>query len=698
MVLCLAAVTQLLISCANIGSPDGGLYDEEPPRVTKTSPAYGSVNTKSRKITIEFNEYIKLENAMEKVIISPPQLEQPEISASGKKVIVELKDSLKSNMTYTIDFGSCIVDNNEGNPMNDYAFTFSTGKTIDSLQVSGTVLNAENLEPVKGMLVGLYRIPDSAYTKDSAPLASALPDSIFRTKPLERIGRTDGRGRFIIKGVADGYYRIFALGDQDQNFCYSQKGEMVAFTDQVIHPTVKYETRNDTVWHDTIHYDTIKQVKYYHYYPDDVVLRAFSLPNTDRYLMKSERPELHYFNLTFSTGSDTLPHIKGLNFPTNDSTFVVQHSEKNDTLTYWIRDSLIYNIDTLTFQIDYYATDTLGGLSLRSDTLELTSKLTKEKMAKDLKRRQEEWEKQKKKEHKAALKAKEAEEEAAWEAEEAERAAAEGRKPQKRKKDKKKKEEEEDNFVVPPMPDPTLEVKDKSSSSLSPDRNLDFEAVEPIAYIDTSKIHFEAKKDTLYFPERHIIRPRKGTVNAYRLYAEWLPDSTYKLEMDTGAFVSIYGKLSDKVSKSIKVRSLDTFSSLFVRLQGADTSAVVQLLNASDKLVRSIKAENGKADFYFVQPQTYYMRVLYDRNGNGIWDPGDYDTNTQPEEVYYYPGALVLRAKWDIQQDWNPKARPLQKQKPEKITKQKPDVIKEIKHRNAEKLAERAKRKNKKKQ
>lgn len=697
LTLCLAATTQLLISCANIGSPDGGLYDEEPPRVTKTSPAYGSINAKDRKITINFNEYIKLENAMEKVIISPPQLEQPEINASGKKVTVELKDSLKPDMTYTIDFGNSIVDNNEGNPMSSYAFTFSTGKVIDSLQVAGTVLNAENLEPIKGMLVGLYRIPDSAYTDSTAPLASALPDSIFRTKPLERIGRTDGSGRFVIKGVADGYYRIYALGDQDQNFCYTQKSEMVAFTDEVIHPYVRYETRHDTIWHDSIHYDSIFPVKYYHYYPDNVVLRAYSLPNTDRYLMKSERPELHFFSLIFSAGSDTLPRITGLNFECNDSTFVIDPTSDNDSITYWIRDSLVYNIDTLTFRVDYFATDTLGGYTLKSDTLELTSKLTKERMAKNLKSKQEEWEKQKRREYKAEKKKKEAEEEAAWEAEEAERAAAEGRKPQKRKKEKKKKDDEEDEFVVPPMPDPLLEVKDKFSTSLAPDKNLDFEAAEPIAYIDTSKIHFEAKKDTLFFPEKYIMRRRKGTVNSYRLYAEWLPDSSYQLVLDTGAFVSIYGKLSEGSKKNIKVRSLDTFSSLFVVLHGADTSAVVQLLNQSDKVIKSLKAKNGRADFYFVQPQTCYMRVFYDRNGNGIWDPGDYDSGTQPEELYYFPSSLVLRAKWDIQQDWTPTATPLERQKPEKITKQKPDKVKEIQHRNAEKLAERARRKNKKK-
>ena len=86
--------------------------------------------------------------------MSPPQLEMPEIKASGKKITVELKDSLIANTTYTIDFSDAITDNNEGNPLGNYTYTFSTGEQIDTFEVSGTVLNAEDLEPLKGIMVG----------------------------------------------------------------------------------------------------------------------------------------------------------------------------------------------------------------------------------------------------------------------------------------------------------------------------------------------------------------------------------------------------------------------------------------------------------------------------------------------------------------------------------------------------------------
>ena len=148
------AVLLTLYACARMGSPDGGWYDETPPRVIGATPEDKATGVKGRKIHIRFNEFIKVDNATENVVVSPPQLEAPEIKAGGKNITVELKDSLKPNTTYTIDFSDAISDNNEGNPLGGYTYTFATGQKIDTLEVSGYVLAAENLEPGKGILVG----------------------------------------------------------------------------------------------------------------------------------------------------------------------------------------------------------------------------------------------------------------------------------------------------------------------------------------------------------------------------------------------------------------------------------------------------------------------------------------------------------------------------------------------------------------
>jgi hypothetical protein len=204
----------LLAACARMGQPDGGWYDETPPKVIGATPADGGVNVSGNKISILFDEFIKIDNPTENVVVSPPQMQTPEIKGAGKKIEVKLLDSLKANTTYTIDFSDAITDNDEGNPLGNYTYSFSTGDEIDTLEVAGYVLNAEDLEPVKGILVGLYA--------DHA-------DSTFRTQPMVRVSRTDSKGHFIIRGVAAGTYRIYALKDVDGNYLYNQKSEQLAF-------------------------------------------------------------------------------------------------------------------------------------------------------------------------------------------------------------------------------------------------------------------------------------------------------------------------------------------------------------------------------------------------------------------------------------------------------------------------------------
>ena len=191
----------LVVSCASMAQPDGGEYDEIPPKVVSCSPADRSAGIQTRKARITFDEYVKLENASEKVIVSPPQIEPANIRADGKRIKIDLNDTLKPNTTYTIDFGDAIEDNNEGNPMGNYTYSFSTGDDIDTMEVAGTVLNAQDLEPVKGTLVGLY------------PADENLTDSTFLTTPFSRVSRTNGSGRFAIKGVKRGYYKVFALDE-----------------------------------------------------------------------------------------------------------------------------------------------------------------------------------------------------------------------------------------------------------------------------------------------------------------------------------------------------------------------------------------------------------------------------------------------------------------------------------------------------
>ena len=685
--LLIAAILLLFFACARIGSPDGGPYDETPPKVVHTSPKFGATNEKHvKRITIEFDEIVKVDNPSERVVISPPQIQQPEIEANGRRITVTLLDSLKPDMTYTIDFADAIVDNNEGNPYGDYAFTFSTGERVDTFQVSGHVLNAENLEPIKGMLVGLYKIGEG----EEGDSIMELPDSVFRTKPFERISRTDSRGHFVVKGLSPGQYRAFALKDLNQNYVYDQRAEMVAFSERILSTSSSPDIRPDTIWHDSIHYDSIVYTPYTHFYPDDIVLTAFESAKQDRHMLKSERPILQHFMLYFTAGSDTLPRLTGLNFNSDDA-FVIDASKHNDSIDYWIKDSLIYNLDTLQVQIDFFETDTTGNYTITTDTLRLISKLTKERMARDLEARMEDWAKDYKQKMKAKRRAEErAEKEAAeqgdsesTEAPEASNSSEQSLSSDKDKK-KKKKKKEEDEIEIPPLPEEFLAYKINNAQSMDPDKNIDFVFEEPLDTIDLSKIHFSMKVDTLFVPAKFLFRQVPGKIKTYRLYAEWEADSTYQVEIDTGAFVNIYGKRCEAMRRTIRMRPIDSYSTLFIVLQGSWNDAIVQLMSGADKVVKSIKATNGHADFYFLTPGTYFLRLFRDLNDNGIWDTGDYDKHLQPEPVYYYPSELALKAQWEITQNWNPIALPLSQQKPQKITKQKPDKERAIKNRNSE--------------
>lgn len=616
----------MLVSCAKMGQPDGGWFDETPPKVIGASPADKGVNVKQKKVNIYFDEYIKVDNPTEKVVVSPPQLEVPEIKASGKHIQISLVDSLKPNTTYTIDFSDAISDNNEGNPMGNYTYSFSTGEVIDTMEVSGYVLESENLEPIKGILVGLYA--------DHA-------DSAFKTKPMLRVSRTDSRGRFVIKGVAPGSYRIYALQDMDGNYIFSQKSEKLAFSHDIIVPSSKPDVRQDTTWIDSLHIKSIDQVNYTHFLPDNVVLRAFTEQVSDRFFLKAERQKANCFSLYYSYGDSILPQIKGLNFNEKDA-FILEKSEKNDTLTYWLKDTALVNQDTLNIELTYRITDSTGVLRNQTDTLEILSKEPYEKRMKAQAKELEKWTK-------------------------------------KQEKLKKKGEPYDSVMAVKP-----LDVQMSVSSQLDPDKNVIFTFNTPLAKADTAGIHLYAKHDTLWYRAPMEFKPLGN--RKYILRGEWRPDIEYSLEVDSAAFQDIYGLVSKPVKQGFKVNSLDTYGTLLINVTHDfdNHPLLVQLLNAQDQVVKEVKAVNGVAEFYYLKPEKYYMRLIVDRNGNGKWDAGCYDKDEQAEEVYYYPDVIECKAKWDLTESWDPTARELSRQKPGAITKQKSDKEKKVKNQNAQ--------------
>ena len=322
--------------------------------------------------------------------------------------------------------------------------------------------------------------------------------------------------------------------------------------------------------------------------------------------------------------------LKGLNFEDKDA-FIIEKNQRNDTIHYWVKDSLLYKQDTLALSLTYLYTDTLNQLIPRTDTLKLVSKqktLTKEE-------------------------------------------------PEKKKKKKKKDEEDE------PIPTKFLPVNVNAPSSMDVYGYISLNFEEPIASFDTAAIHLRQKVDTIWKDVPFEFEQDSLNLRRFNLYPgnDWEATMEYEFSVDSTAFHGIYGLFTDKIKQSFKVRSEDEYFTLHFNVTGADPMAFVELLDAQDKVVRKRRIDKGMADFYFLNPGKYGARLINATNGNGEWDTGDYAKGQQPEAVYYYPNILEYKALWDTTQNWDIHATPVDKQKPDELKKQKPDEDKRKKDR-----------------
>ena len=633
--LALIGLTSLIAACANQGAgPDGGPYDETPPRIVGMTAPERLQNGKRTKFSLVFNELIKVDNPTEKIIVSPPQIETPEIKVSGRRITVELLDSMRPNTTYTVDFSDAITDNNEGNPLGQYTYIFSTGQTTDTMQMSGYVLNAEDLEPVKGILAGLYQ---------------QHHDSVFGKRAFDRVARTDASGFFSIKGVApDRDYRLYALQDADGDFHFTQPSEMLGFLHNDLRAGAFRDTRYDTLWVDSVRYDSIRIIPYTHFTPDDLVVRAFKIDVNTRHYLKAQRDVPEWFTTFFTGPSRKRPTIQGLNFDASKA-FVVNASAGNDTLTYWLADTTLLRQDTLRFAYTYDNwDDSLAQMLPKTDTLELVPKTTFAKRAANEAKELEKWNKQ------------------------------------------REKREKRGDFSKSQPPMVALQLRADVSSSLVPNRNILIQFDQPLQHFDTKKLHLRLKKDSTYHDAPYALDTVPNNILAYRLRAEWRPGQEYQLVIDSAAMTSLYGRVNLATDNKFSISKLEDFGTVFLSLSNAHETTVVQLLGSDGKPVAQAPTKNGRAEFYYVQPGKYYLRCFFDRNGDGKWTTGSWSPRRDPEEVYYFPKEIEVRANWDLNESWDVTALRLDKQKPDALVKQRSDKQKIDTHqRNIERLRQR---------
>lgn len=593
-------VALCIYACANRGYPEGGPKDETPPQVVEEVPLSYTTNFKAKRVNIYFDEFVQLNDINNKFIFSPPVKKDPKVSLKGKYVQVAIPDSLRENTTYSLDFADAIVDNNESNPLGFYRYVFSTGERIDTLELGGTVVNAESYEPVLGVLVALYEKQG-----DSIPLKE-LPDYI---------ARTDSSGNFRLTNLREGHYRVMAIEDANRDKMYTPESEMFAWMDTTVFPVVEPATRVDTfhviekiVEADTILRDSIVRTDYLAYGPSNLYLRLFLEKLTQLYLVEDDRKEREQLNFIFS-----IPGENGLEVtlwdtlatePLPQDWYFKEHSAGNDTLTLWIKDSTVYKKDTLNVILSYMRSDSTGQWERYSDTARYTFRA-------------------------------------------------------KEKKEGKSKKKDEDAPKVE-----FLEIKSNISGDLDLGARLYLEFSRPINKSTLDSIRVLEKVDTVYqlIPFQVVedsLRVRRVFVDA-----AWKAGGEYQLQIDSATIYDIYGRFNDKLEKKFKVRTEEYYGKIMVNVRGVDCPTIVQLYKAENgksengkrtyNVVQSkVVEQDGEVVFPLLPEGKYCVRAILDRNGNGVWDTGLYLKHRQPEEIVYLRGEIAVKQNFDVEQDFD---------------------------------------------
>ena len=594
------ALALLVYACANRGYPEGGPKDTTPPVVVGEVPVSYTKNFDKKRVDIFFSEFVQLKEVSEKFVFSPPLKKNPKVSLRGKYVQVSIPDTLRPNTTYSMDFADAIVDNNEGNPLGYYRYVFSTGDIIDTLEVSGNVVNAESYEPMMNILVGLYE--DQA---DSVPLLQ-LPDYI---------ARTDSAGFFRLTNLRQAHYRVMAIDDKNKDKKYAPEVEMFGYLDSTVFPIVMPMVRTDTFriieqisGRDTITRDSIVTTEYLGYGPGNLYIRMFQEKLTQLYLVDSDRKDREKLDFIFSIPAenefqarlwDTLATE-----PLPEDWYFKEQTVGKDTITLWIKDSTVYKRDTLNVILSYLRSDSTEH-TLYADTVHYSFKEKKDNESKG----------------------------------------------------KKKKEDDHPKIEF-------LQIKSNVSGELDLKARLCLEFDRPVDKSGLQHLRLSEKVDTLYQPVDFKVNEDERKVRTVYVDAPWKAGGEYLLEIDSASVYDIYGHFNDKISKNFKVRTEEYYGKVMLTVKGVTGNTILQLYKSdtgkpeNGKRKYSIVREkeikgDGVVEFELLPEGKYKFRAILDTNGNGVWDTGLYLKHQQPEEIVYLPAEIAVKQNFDIEQEFD---------------------------------------------
>ncbi|MEL1255007.1 Ig-like domain-containing protein [Flavobacterium sp. DGU38] len=342
----------LMLSCAKRGSITGGLKDTLAPILKSSTPKNFSTDFKADEIILTFDEYVKLKNANKQLIVSPPLKNPPiiEPTNASKFISIKIKDTLQPNTTYSFNFGQSIADNNEGNPLNQFKYVFSTGSYIDSLALNGKIKDSYEKNADNFVSVMLYEVNDKF--KDSV---------IYKENPRYITNTLDSLTTFRLENLKAGKYLLVALKDKGSNNKFNPKDDKIGFLKQPI----------------TIPNDTVFELELF---KEQLPLKAFKpiqasgnrllLPYEGKRNFKDSKPKI-----VLKNGNEVLETII-TQFPKKDSLQVWYKPLKADSLSLEINKD---NYDKkFTFKIKNQKKDTLNITALQNGIIHFRDRFTLE--------------------------------------------------------------------------------------------------------------------------------------------------------------------------------------------------------------------------------------------------------------------------------------------------------------------------------
>lgn len=579
--------------CANIMTPDGGPKDTLPPVIVKIEPGNFATNFKAKKIYIEFNEFVQIKDQNKEMFVSPAMKKLPLLTTRGRGIVITIRDTLKENTTYAIDLGSAIRDNNESNPLNAMRYVFSTGDKVDSMMCSGYTADSYKADSVSRTFIWFY-------IADSLPQTPGYDSTIFNRKP-DVIARAQNNGIFIAQNLKPVNYRIYAIGDKNDNQLYEAGTDMVGLLDTVYNPAKMPEF---AIWFDSLRmYPSAEPQLYFRMFTD----KAF----VNQRLVDAQRPEqkkaLLYFNADY-------PRIDSLVFDNipSDKVLIDPQTNGRDTVALWFNVEAEKLPDTIKGKIVYYRHDSLRQLSKTREPLKLAWKLVE---TKEQQKERERIEKEK------------------------EKAKAEGR------------EYKDPNYKNP------FKLSISAGKEVNPEKGFDISFGTPAVKLDTTAIELaivdEKKNKT---PIKW--RLERDTLNMcrWRVLAEWKEKTNYSLYIPKQSITDVMGYENDSTVVEFATYDPEKFATVSLNVQASGKNRYILLLtDNSGKTLQELKdVGTGKYRFNYVTPGDIRLRIIEDKNGDGKWNAGDVIAGLQPERAEAYfnergEDLFTTKMNWDFE-------------------------------------------------